>query len=603
MDRFKDRTKKIMDMLPDGNKIILDTSSKMRIDQNEDFIAKNPEDNENMENIIHKENKENIQDNRQEQRISGEKQVQIAAANPDVPDELEQIPQINEISVYHEDKNSNERNLTTLQNVLPTNIIGSELVIMNIPEVTDMVNTDEIFPENYLEKNDNVLSSCIPLNETNALELENNILSSSDIVEKIKLQTSTMKKFDKAVTLNVSLGNEREIKQDAIQDEHNLIKRKRRKRQFVNEGTWNENKKKLKREKGEIYLGKRKINGQWNYNTEREERKLKKPLKSNDVKRHKNRRNETTSRRKESMVYHMKKQEELIRVCRQMFLNTHGLKENMVLNWLKKDLSDTIDSEEHSSEEKITHPKCYKDLKLSLTIFFSELSKVESHYCRSSSDKLYLEPNWKPKASLFQFYKRWCQEKQIATSSIASFCHVFEKMNLSLFRPKKDECDKCVAYRNGNLPDDVFNLHQEKKIEARDEKNQDKESAHRVFCIDLHFLKDHIERDIEAEQKIIMYSDGCTSQNRNSTLANALLNLCMDSKMTIEQKFLEKGHTQMEADSMHSTIERKLCHTNINVPADYVEICRNARKNPRSYTVHYLDHGFFKDFSNLLFVK
>ncbi|CAG9814304.1 unnamed protein product [Phaedon cochleariae] len=92
-------------------------------------------------------------------------------------------------------------------------------------------------------------------------------------------------------------------------------------------------------------------------------------------------------------------------------------------------------------------------------------------------------------------------------------------------------------------------------------------------------------------------------KNRNSTLANALLNLSMVSKITIEQKFLERGHTQVEADSIHSTIERKLRHTNISVPADYVAICRSARRYPRPYTVYYLGHGFFKDFSKLSFLK
>lgn len=207
--------------------------------------------------------------------------------------------------------------------------------------------------------------------------------------------------------------------------------------------------------------------------------------------------------------------------------------------------------------------------------------------------------------------------------SIASFSHVFEEMNLSLYRPKKDECDKCVAHRYGNLPDDVFNEHQEKKREAREAKNRDKKSENIVLCMHLQsvllspktnissqyfktklvvhnltffdmktkdgycylwheaaggssandytsiiysFLKDHVTKDLD--QKIIIYSNGCTSQNSNSTLASALLNLCMESEITIEQKFLEKRHTQMEADSMHSTIERKLRHNNISVPAE-----------------------------------
>lgn len=52
----------------------------------------------------------------------------------------------------------------------------------------------------------------------------------------------------------------------------------------------------------------------------------------------------------------------------------------------------------------------------------------------------------------------------------------------------------------------------------------------------------------------------------------------------------------MEADSMHSTIERRLKNKHINVPADYVTVCREARKSPKPYSVEYLEHGFFKCF-------
>lgn len=65
-------------------------------------------------------------------------------------------------------------------------------------------------------------------------------------------------------------------------------------------------------------------------------------------------------------------------------------------------------------------------------------------------------------------------------------------------------------------------------------------------------------------------------------MANALLNLAMIYGVTIEQKFLEVGHTQMEADSVHSTIERCIRKRTIYVPADYEEICNKARKKPSS---------------------
>lgn len=110
------------------------------------------------------------------------------------------------------------------------------------------------------------------------------------------------------------------------------------------------------------------------------------------------------------------------------------------------------------------------------------------------------------------------------------------------------------------------------------------------------FISSQLPLPHNANKLIILYSDGCCYQNRNVTLSNALLHLAVSENIVIEQKFLEKGHTQMEADSMHSTIERKLKNKEISVPAQYVDVCKAARKNPRPYVVKYLDHTFFKRF-------
>lgn len=59
----------------------------------------------------------------------------------------------------------------------------------------------------------------------------------------------------------------------------------------------------------------------------------------------------------------------------------------------------------------------------------------------------------------------------------------------------------------------------------------------------------------------------------------------------------------MEADSIHSSVERALKDKNINVPAEYISICRSARKTPRRYDVTYLNHTFFKSFDEVNFLK
>lgn len=100
-------------------------------------------------------------------------------------------------------------------------------------------------------------------------------------------------------------------------------------------------------------------------------------------------------------------------------------------------------------------------------------------------------------------------------------------------------------------------------------------------------------------KEIIIYSDGCTYQNRNVVLSNALLNYSMEKKVTIKQKYLEKGHTQMECNSMQSVIERALKNKKINIPTDYVYIAKTACKK-KPYDVHYLYHHFFKDVEHTL---
>ncbi|KAJ8887348.1 hypothetical protein PR048_013563, partial [Dryococelus australis] len=73
--------------------------------------------------------------------------------------------------------------------------------------------------------------------------------------------------------------------------------------------------------------------------------------------------------------------------------------------------------------------------------------------------------------------------------------------------------------------------------------------------------------------------------------------------ITIIQKYLERGHTQMECDSMHSTTKRKLKNREIYTPASYVDICKSARENHKPYDVIYVNHLFFEDYSDLCFVS
>lgn len=52
-------------------------------------------------------------------------------------------------------------------------------------------------------------------------------------------------------------------------------------------------------------------------------------------------------------------------------------------------------------------------------------------------------------------------------------------------------------------------------------------------------------------EQIVLISDGCGYQNRNKTLASALSYAAKSLSITILHMYLTKGHTMMEADSVH----------------------------------------------------
>ena len=78
---------------------------------------------------------------------------------------------------------------------------------------------------------------------------------------------------------------------------------------------------------------------------------------------------------------------------------------------------------------------------------------------------------------------------------------------------------------------------------------------------------------------LIKFSDRCPGQNLNLHVVIADLVLLQNSPSlkTIDSKLLVSGHTHMEVDSAHATIERKKTSLYlIEVPNDWMKLVENA---------------------------
>ena len=101
------------------------------------------------------------------------------------------------------------------------------------------------------------------------------------------------------------------------------------------------------------------------------------------------------------------------------------------------------------------------------------------------------------------------------------------------------------------------------------------------------------------KRKFVIFSDGYPYQIRNATFAKTLTHMSQTHSITITHKFLEKGHTQMEVDCVHHTIEEKIKNKSIYYPSDYARYIKEARRNPFPYLLEYLDQKFFKGYTKV----
>lgn len=121
-------------------------------------------------------------------------------------------------------------------------------------------------------------------------------------------------------------------------------------------------------------------------------------VKNAPTKRHRNRKEENKSRREYSSEYNLKKRDDsTIRVCKKMYLNTIAMGERMVDIWkfsgcnernLKSIKNASNDeSVNNQDEQHRTNKEKFAQEKKNLQEFFENLPKVESHYCRASSNR------------------------------------------------------------------------------------------------------------------------------------------------------------------------------------------------------------------------
>nr|CAH7735264.1 unnamed protein product [Callosobruchus chinensis] len=107
----------------------------------------------------------------------------------------------------------------------------------------------------------------------------------------------------------------------------------------------------------------------------------------------------------------------------------------------------------------------------------------------------------------------------------------------------------------------------------------------------------------EQVQELTIWSDNCSGQNRNKMKILAYMWLLdkIPNLKVINHKYLLKGHTHLEADTVHAIIERKrksLKTLEIEVPRDWAQFISTC-KNTNPFVVISMDIKDFRDMTCL----
>lgn len=178
------------------------------------------------------------------------------------------------------------------------------------------------------------------------------------------------------------------------------------------------------------------------------------------------------SRKKYSFKYFFSKNSDKLQVCKKFFCAILNISQRRVYhfyeNWTKKGVVAPTPSKGKYVKKCVDSQKVDKVFN-----HISSFPTEESHFCRASSQRKYLDRS----LSISKMYSLYAQDhcepvKEHMYRKI--FC---ENFNLLFFKLKKDTCDLCFEFRATIDPDQLrtqlYNDHIVKKDEGYKEREQD----------------------------------------------------------------------------------------------------------------------------------
>ncbi|CAH1969840.1 unnamed protein product [Acanthoscelides obtectus] len=341
---------------------------------------------------------------------------------------------------------------------------------------------------------------------------------------------------------------------------------------------------------------------------------------------------EEDSRRSFSHTYLLNKGGLPIEVCKVMFMNTLDVSFKRVRYTIEKcrlSISGICGPDQRGKHGN--HHKISDEDKSFVIQHISKFPAYKSHYSRLHSEKRYLSPDLSIQ-QMYRLYIEYCKEAEKTPVSDHYYRSIFvSNFNLSFHPPHNDTCSKCdklnILIKSSADEGQKIDYEREKKEhldaaeKAYNAKRIDKEKSkqHETIvtamfdlqkCLPTPHLKSGIafyKRQLwvfnltiyevtksNGNRSFCFMWDETTSNRGGQEIASCLLkyirNLppeatCLNLPPNhmlkeVHHKFLISGHTHLEADSIHASIEKAKKHTtmDIEIPRDWSTLVRSIQR-------------------------
>lgn len=351
-----------------------------------------------------------------------------------------------------------------------------------------------------------------------------------------------------------------------------------------------------------------------------------------------------------------------VRVCKPMFMSTLDISSRVIFTATKKMSNGILEIDQRGRHGNLGR-KVDDEIKEGIRNHIKSFASVPSHYCRANSTRQYIDGSLNI-SIMYKLYVEKCNEENVVYGKKNVYDSIFnQEFNISFFKPKKDLCMCCEAYKNKTESDDNiitenYEKHQQEKNLCRQEKEKDISDENNIVgCFDLqavlitprgeisqfyykrrlacynftiYNIKDragicyfwheaiakrgsneigsclyqYIKSNQNESKNMVLYCDNCGGQNKNKFVVSILIYCAMTLDIkSITLKFFTVGHSQNEGDSMHARIEneanRILKGGPIYQPSQWVSVIKCAKKNGKPYTVYEMQNEDFFDLKKL----